>query len=352
MDSTFASRLKAARKMRSLSMDELCNKIGNTVTKQAIHKYENAQMMPSSTVLLEIADALELDVDYFFRPLKLDVDKSSIEFRKKSKLSKKDENAIKEEIADKLERYFEVDGLLDKNIQPKLISVEKVSSSSEARNAALELRNAWNLGLESIMNIISVAENNGVKVMGIDAPKGFDGLSGYVSGQYPFVAINFSSTPERLRFSFSHELGHFCMKFSEELSPKDKEMLCHVFASEFLLPSSILFERLGRKRSRILFEELEQIQEEYGISIDAIMHKAKDLGVISQNYYQSYCIRHRSDKSFKQKCDASRFIQPDTSQFQHDVYRALAEGFISESKANSLLRGISDSDEMVFLESF
>ena len=83
MDSTFASRLKAARKMRSLSMDELCNKIGNTVTKQAIHKYENAQMMPSSTVLLEIADALELDVDYFFRPLKLDVDKSSIEFRKK-----------------------------------------------------------------------------------------------------------------------------------------------------------------------------------------------------------------------------------------------------------------------------
>ena len=81
-------------------------------------------------------------------------------------------------------------------------------------------------------------------------------------------------------------------------------------------------------------------------------HKAKDLGVISQNYYQSYCIRHRSDKSFKQKCDASRFLQPDTSQFQHDVYRALAEGLISESKAHSLLSGISDSDEMVFQESF
>lgn len=89
MDGIFAIRLKAARKMRDLSMDDLCRRMGNVVSKQSISKYENAKMMPDSTVLIKIAEALNLDVDYFFRPIKFTVDSSSIMFRKKAKLGRK-----------------------------------------------------------------------------------------------------------------------------------------------------------------------------------------------------------------------------------------------------------------------
>ena len=57
----FAQRLKQARILKKISMDQLVAMIGNIVTKQAISKYESAKMMPNSTVLVALATALDVD---------------------------------------------------------------------------------------------------------------------------------------------------------------------------------------------------------------------------------------------------------------------------------------------------
>lgn len=57
-ETPFGQRLRAARKMAGLSMEDLAAKIGGIVTKQAIGKYETGQMMPSPEVLEKLVEVL------------------------------------------------------------------------------------------------------------------------------------------------------------------------------------------------------------------------------------------------------------------------------------------------------
>ena len=92
----FGQRLKNARIMRGYSMDDLCARIGNAVSKMAVSKYESGCMVPNSTIVIKLANALEMPIDYFFRPFQFEI--SDIQFRKKSRLPVKQEKTIKETV--------------------------------------------------------------------------------------------------------------------------------------------------------------------------------------------------------------------------------------------------------------
>ena len=95
----FGARLKNARVINGMSMDDLCTQMNNLVSKQTISKYESGKMLPNSTNLIALANALNVKPDYLLRPFTVSLDK--IEFRKKSKMGMKEENSIKERIRDK-----------------------------------------------------------------------------------------------------------------------------------------------------------------------------------------------------------------------------------------------------------
>jgi len=59
-ETPFGQRLRAARKMAGLSMEDLAGKLGGMVTKQAIGKYESGQMMPSPEVLAKLVEVLKI----------------------------------------------------------------------------------------------------------------------------------------------------------------------------------------------------------------------------------------------------------------------------------------------------
>ena len=58
MEQVFSQRLRSARIMRGFSMDELCEAMGASISKQAISKYEKGKMLPNSTVLIQLANVL------------------------------------------------------------------------------------------------------------------------------------------------------------------------------------------------------------------------------------------------------------------------------------------------------
>lgn len=60
VDTPSGVRLRAARKMASLSMEELARRLGGIVTKQAIAKYEAGRMRPSPEVLERLAQVLDI----------------------------------------------------------------------------------------------------------------------------------------------------------------------------------------------------------------------------------------------------------------------------------------------------
>lgn len=57
-ETPFGVRLRAARKIAGLSMEDLAAKLGGRVTKQAISKYERGQMMPSPEVMERLVEVL------------------------------------------------------------------------------------------------------------------------------------------------------------------------------------------------------------------------------------------------------------------------------------------------------
>ena len=59
-ETPFGVRLKAARKMAGLSMEDLAKKLGGMVTKQAIGKYEKGRMMPTPEVMERLIKVLQI----------------------------------------------------------------------------------------------------------------------------------------------------------------------------------------------------------------------------------------------------------------------------------------------------
>jgi Zn-dependent peptidase ImmA (M78 family)/DNA-binding XRE family transcriptional regulator len=337
----FAQRLRQARILRKISMDQLVALIGGLVSKQSISKYESAKMLPNSSVLIALATALNVDVDYFFRSFGFDVNQFEISFRKKSDTCAKDVNALKVKIQDQVERYLEIEEISGKDENKVLKSEGSViTSPDEMRKLAIEVRKDWDLGCDAIANVQDILEAHGVKVISTEASLKFDGVSGTVNDKVSIIVLNSNREHvERRRFTALHELGHLLYngRFSGDLSLREREKLCDAFAGEMLLPSSNL-QGIFRPGDKISASELRQLQMMYGISIDAVMHKLLELGIVSDSKYKTYCIRKNQNPDLKKFVEASRYKEAITNKFETMVYAAVAKDLISTSKAAALLQ--------------
>lgn len=330
----FGRRLCQARQMRGLSMEELGNAITPAVSRQAINKYEKGQTMPDSRMLLAFGRALGVKPDYFFRPFTVEVDR--VMFRKDARFSEKKSVALRERVREGLERYLEAEQLCGTRTSFPLQS-RNIASVDDVCGYAKEIRSMLKLGTDGISNVIEVLEDNGVKIIEIPEDEAFEGLSGYANDDIPVIVVNDNLASEHKRFTLLHELGHLLMRFDKVIQPKEIENLCNVFASEILLPSSVIFARLGNKRHDISLAELVDIQKQYGISIDSIMAALRRLDVITGRRYDGYLKKKHNFPDFKSIVEKSMAIPETSGRFVRMVYRALADEAISFSKAAALL---------------
>jgi len=332
----FGARLKNARVINGMSMDDLCTKMNYLVSKQTISKYESGKMLPSSTNLIALANALDVKPDYLLRPFTVSLDR--IEFRKKSKMGMKEEKSIKERIRDKIERYIEIEEILGINSNfTNPISNNSVIAPSDVYRIAAEVRSVWQLGQDGIPYVIEMLEEHCVKVIEMDAPDTFDGLSGIIGEYKPIIVLNKNFPVERKRFTALHELGHLLLDFDESFSQKDIERFCNLFANEMLISQDVFKKLLGVSRHDISLNELRAIQSNFGISVDAQMFKAKQLDIISDSRYKYFCITKNQNPAFKEQVEKSTYHEEKSTRFASLVYRALASELITYSKASVLL---------------
>lgn len=321
-------------------MEKLSQSLAVPVSKQAINKYEKGHMKPDSGVLIALSNALDMKIDYFFRPFTVEVNK--VEFRKKSGFTEKMANAVKERVREELERYLEIEQITGSQVRFTL-QRRKVQTQEEAKDFANEIRQILDLGSDGISNVIEVLEDKGIKIIELPEDEDFDGLSGFANAEIPIIVVNGNFNSERKRFTALHELGHLLLDVSADTSSKETENLCNAFASEMLLPASVLISKLGNNRHDISLSELTDIQRQFGISVDDIMASLKESRVISENRYAVFLKKKKSMPDFKALVEKSR-VEPERSgRFSRMVYRALADELITSSKAAVLLNTSLDN---------
>jgi len=337
-ENIFGTRLKLARKMAGLSLQELADALENKVTKQSLNKYEMGLMNPSGEVLVAISNTLKIKPDYFLKRNQLEL--GEILFRKKASLSKKNEESIVEKVRDYVERYLEIENIVDAKTEFKNpLKSYKIASKKDVEQAAITLRKEWDLGTNPIPNIIEMLELKGIKVLLIDDVEEIDGLAVFTSTGIPVVVVNTrNKSIERTRFTIIHELTHLLLNFDKAISdnPKEVEIFCHLFSSCFLLPSEMLIKLIGSsKRTYIQINELISIKEYFGISLRAIVHRLRELEIIVDSYYQRWMVY--MSKTYGAKDEPGKYQGQEKSRnFDQLINRALAEELISLSKAAAL----------------
>jgi Zn-dependent peptidase ImmA (M78 family) len=154
----------------------------------------------------------------------------------------------------------------------------------------------------------------------------------------PVIVLNKHYTVERKRFNALHEFGHSVMRMSDSLSQKERERLCNYFAGEMLLSSEVLRRVFGTRINKVFLNEIGRLQTQFGISIDAIFHRLKDERILSDALHTQFYIKQNMNTKLKTWAKTSTYLGEETSyRFPRMVYRALAEGLISEEKANEIL---------------
>lgn len=331
----FATRLKNARLAKGWSMDKLCENMDPPVSKMTISRYEKGEILPSGTHLIALANALGKSYDYFVRPITFQLD--AVHFRKKSNVTVKETKRIEQEITERLENYIELEEICDESSDEKL-PIYEISSIDDVVAAAEDLRKKWDVGKNGIANVVDLLECHGVKVIEIDAPDSFDGLSSMVCGKIPTIVLAYQKKhSERKRLTALHELGHLVLKFDDKIVEKKQETLCNRFATEMLLPEKELKEILGKDLSDYIFSEVRSVQKRYGISFDAIMYKMKECGIISEKRYVGYRIYKNKNREYKANVETNYWHEECSDKLLCLAGKAYNKGLITLSKAACML---------------
>lgn len=322
--------------MKGFSLQDLANELGNSVTKQALSKYENGLMKPNAEGLSLLCRILDVRPDYFQRESNIDL--GTLEFRKLQKLSIKEKERIEQRTIDALERYCELEDLMGLETEFKNpLKGRKIKVAADVNAAAEFLREEWALGRGPIKNVIELLEDNGIKVIELESDLAFNGLSAFANKKHPVIVLNarLKDHLDRKRFTALHELGHLVLEFNSALDNKLKESFCHTFASAMLMPAEYFKRQLGENRQRIVLQELVLLKMEFGASIQAILYRAKALDIISESYFKYYMTvlsarKMKKDEPWKLPGNEQ------SNRFMQLLYRALGEEIISTSKAAAL----------------
>lgn len=157
-------RLKGARAASGLSLRALSDAMENKVSAQAIGKYERNEDMPGSGVLLSLARALGVSVDFLLSDDELELE--GVEFRKSASSSAKEIATIEAKTLNMVEKYLAIESLLNLSSQEWDAPHEApywVADVRDAEDAARNMRASWQLVMTRFQCLPNSSRSTGSK---------------------------------------------------------------------------------------------------------------------------------------------------------------------------------------------
>lgn len=159
-------------------------------------------------------------------------------------------------------------------------------------DAARHLRQEWDLGTRPAGHQVRLLETHGILV--VFSPPGAASIDAYsfAVANRPTVVLNpIKRDYYRQRFDVAHELGHLVMHGEAEPGSKAIEDQAHRFASEFLLPTEEIHDLLPTSMGRSSWTTFFKLKEQWGVSVGALLFRARQLGRLSDVSYRNAMIR-------------------------------------------------------------
>ena len=342
------NRLKRAREALGMSLRELEAAIQGQVSAQAIGKYERDEMMPSSTILLELSKALDVSPEYLLS--QRDIELKGVDFRKAPQAGVKEERAVEASVLDQVERYLELEELLP-GVEQVWLALDdqrfEIGRIEDAERAADALRRLWELGIDPIPSLAELLEDKGVKVIALALPENVSGSKAFVQRpdhqDVPVIVVNGGHKGERQRFTLAHELAHLVLRFNG-LSDADQEKAADRFAGAFLMAKDMVLRLLGPHRTSISIGELAELKKLFKVSIASLVVRCAQLGIITKAVYGRLWAQIKDMGWKSQASNEPGTLTAEVPQrMERLCLRAVAEGAVSEARAAELL-GVSVSE--------
>lgn len=342
-----ADRLKLARGKAGYSLRDLEAAIDRKVTAQAIGKYERGESIPSSGVLMALAKALGVSLNYLMDTQGIEL--AGVEFRTKASTTGQDRAHVQTAVLEWIERYLQIETVLELDSAQWHSPVPKprrLSKIGDAEGLAEEVREKWDLGQDPIPNMTELLEEKGLKVLTVDLPGRVSGFTCMVQrpnklAALPVIVVNSQFSLERRRLTLAHELAHRVID-TDSLPDKDEERAANLFAGAFLMSREHLRREVGKHRNALGYKELLDLKRLYRVSGAALLMRLRQLEVISEATlvyaFQTIARGWRTQEPAEIESPDERGQFERALRFERLCYRALAEGLISITKAAELLR--------------
>lgn len=285
------ARMRQARLASGLSLAQVAERLGGTITRAGLSKYELGKSTPGADFLSRLAHVLGVKASYFLQEHSVEV--RWLAYRSHARLGARDRGKIQAFAVKQIEGQMWLRSLLHEDERPRFPSLTRVISPQDAEAAADRLRRSWGLGDLPIESMTSLVEDRGGLVLGWPEDGRFDSLAGWVNERIPVILVNLRAPDDRRRYDIAHEVGHIVMK-SEPGKGAAEEAVAHRFAAAFLVPAQAAVRELGRRRRSLDLQELGLLKRKYGFSMQAWIRRARDLEIVGEGHYRQLNVLFRS----------------------------------------------------------
>ncbi len=282
-------RLTMARQLAGLRKSHLAQLI--EMSPASVTSWESGTKQPNRATVAKLALALRVEPQFFSGGAPPRVAKPHFRSLQSTSQVARDE-------AEAYGRFVaEVAGMLESAVEfPQVLlpdlPVDPDELEMTPEEAARHAREFFGASAGPIQHMVRLVERGGVVVVFSElAVAAIDAYSLHTATR-PVIVLNPAKDDYyRQRFDTAHELGHLIMHHDAEPGGKAAEEQANRFASEFLMPADQIGSLLPNSTSGKAWALLAELKEHWGVSLAALLFRARALGVMGDISYRNAMVR-------------------------------------------------------------
>lgn len=286
------NRLTLARQLAGLRKSDLARMLDKSPT--AVAGWESGGKRPAPSTIAQLALALSVDPGFFaVRGDAID-SRPTPHFRSLRSTSQ----LARDQAMAYGQLTVTISAAVERHAELPAVDVPSLPVDGEGQDddgpekAARFVRQHWSMPTGPVRHVVRRLENSGILlVFSPPVTASVDAYS-FEGGTRPVVVLNpLKDDYYRQRFDAAHELGHLVMHADAEPGGRTVESQAHRFAAEFLLPEQQIKDSLPTSMSGNSWRDLQETKERWGVSLQALLFRARQLGTLPEVSYRNAMAR-------------------------------------------------------------